>query len=156
MLGNESEWPILLLYSGYKTCGLEEIVPCVAATASDDSLCNLSDNTLYQLFFRYSVLQRLVRAIAWLGLQNCFLKSQKCVDADTGQLSAAELHVTCECALKIVQRQIFPDVTEAVEAHGWRNTVKEMNENRCMQQLKFLSKLCPIAINGVLPVGGRL
>ena len=98
LLEDESEWPVLPLRSGSKTCGLEEIVSCVAATASDDSLCNLSNDSLYQLFLRYSVLQRPVRAIAWLRqflkwLQHRFLKSRKCVDADTGVLSAAEVHV---------------------------------------------------------------
>ena len=58
--------------------------------------------------------------------------------------------------LNIAQRQTLPDVTEAVEAYGWRDTVKEAKENRYKQQLKSLSKLCPIAVNGVLPVGGRL
>ena len=53
----------VLLYSGSKTCGLEEVVSCVAAAANDDSLCNLSDDS-YQLFLRYSVLQRLVQTIA--------------------------------------------------------------------------------------------
>ena len=38
----------------------------------------------------------------------------------------------CECAVKIVaQRQTFPDVTEAIEAHGWRDTEKGVKENRC-------------------------
>ena len=161
LLGDESEWPVLPLCSGSKTCGLEEIVSCVAATASDDSLCNLSNDSLYQLFLRYSsVLQRLVRTIAWLRrflkwLQHRFLKSQKYVDADTGVLSAAELHVFCECAVKIAQRQIFSDVAVAVEAHGWRDTVKGVKENRCKQQLKSLSKLCPIAVNGVFAGGGQ-
>ena len=156
----ESEWPILSLCSGSKTCGLEEIVSWVAATASDD-LCNWSDNLLHQLSLRYSVLQRLVRAIAWLGrylkwLQHSFLKSRKCVDADRGVLSSAELHAACDCAVKIAQRQTFPNVTEAVEAHGWRGTVKAVETNRCKQQLQSFSKLCFIAVNGVLPLGGRL
>ena len=159
LLGDESDWPVLPLYPGSKTCGLEEIVSCVAATTSDDSLCNLSNDSLYQLFLRYSVLQRLVRVIAWLlrflkWLQHRFFKSRKCVDADTG--SASELHVACECAVKIAQHQTFPDVAVAVEAHGWRDTVKGVKENRCKQQLKSLSKLCPIADNGVLRVGGKL
>ena len=161
LLGDESEWPVLPLCPGSETCGLEENVSCVAATASDDSLCNLSNDSLYQLFLQYSVLQRLVRAIAWLRrflkwLQHRFLKSRKCVDADTGVLGAAELHVACECAVKIAQHQTFPDVAVAVEAHGWRDTVKGVKENRCKQQLKSLNKLCPIAVNGVLRVGGRL
>ena len=58
--------------------------------------------------------------------------------------------------MKIAQHQTFPDVAVAVEAHGWRDTVKGVKENRCKQQLKSLSKLCPIAVNGVLRVGGRL
>ena len=91
------------------------------------------------------------RFLKWL--QHRFLKSRKCVDADTGVLSAAELHVACECAVKIAQRQTFSDVAVAVEAHGWRYTVKGVKENRCKQQLKSLSKLCPIAVNGVLRVG---
>ena len=88
-----------------------------------------SDDSLYQLFLQYSALQTLVQAIALLRrflkwLQHRFLKSRKCVHADSGELSAAELHAECKCAEKIAQRQTFLDVTEAVEAHGWRDTVK--------------------------------
>ena len=88
--------------------------------------------------------------------QHRFLKPRKCVDADTRVFSAAELHAACECAVKIAQRQTFSDVTEVVEVNGWRNTVKRVKMNRCKQQLKSLSKLCPIAVNGVLQVGRRL
>ena len=81
------------------------------------------------------------------------MKSQKCADADTGVLSAVVSRAESECAVKINQRQTFPDVTEVVEAHGWWDVVKGVKENRCKWQLKSLRKLCPIAVNGVLRVG---
>ena len=43
-----------------------------------------------------------------------------------------------------------------LERDGRRYTAKGMKENRCKQQLKSLSKLCPIAVNVVLRVGRRL
>ena len=58
--------------------------------------------------------------------------------------------------MKIALHQTFPDVTKAVEAHSWRDIVKGVKVNRCKQQPKSLSKMCSIAVNGVLRLGARL
>ncbi|KAF4514212.1 UNVERIFIED_CONTAM: hypothetical protein B566_EDAN019445, partial [Ephemera danica] len=108
---------------------------------------------IHRMFIRYSSWTKLLRAVAWLLRFKFYVLwlygRQLKENVQTGQLHVIELHLAESVIIKVIQGQCFANESQLVDSKNDKGLI-------ALKRDSAIHKLCPILIDGVLRIGGRL
>ena len=124
----------------------EDDKEAITLKASQNALTASTDSPLDELMRKFSSWPRLVQNVSWLIRFVHFVKSKCSVPttANRGKIRLAETLAASTAIVKTVQRQYFQEELKALESA------------RPIKKNSRLSTLCPVLIDGLICVGGRL
>ena len=133
-----------------------DLTTCLSTTSNPSAV----PSVLIRLTNWYGTLQRAVRSTAWLLRAKRCLQSKvngKWVPLSTSDPVGAQDYKNALLALiRIVQLQEFPGLIEALERYPSHKVAKGKAGSAPRQAIQPLLKHCPIALDGVIRLGGRL
>ncbi|XP_078495844.1 uncharacterized protein LOC144751858 [Ciona intestinalis] len=117
------------------------------------NLCTQLEST-DRLIDRYSSLEKLKVSVAWLMRYKSYLRQKGSVT--TGKLNTAELNTAENEVIKYVQRQAFASVIEFISSETADVQSDRCSRRKLKRQSRWMSKLNPMLVGGILRIGGRL
>ena len=165
----EDKWP---LWEIPQAIGFDaEMVPRSKAGCYVNALCcsaarvatsemvkpaSSAQGKLFNLLWKYSCLDKLLRILAWLARLSYKHKEQ--VRTNFIPISQSELSDSLMTAVWLAQLEYFtPAVLDSIHSHGFNYTMDGCQDKSVKDKLKKLCKLCPfIDDQHLLRVGGRL
>ena len=176
LLKEEKEWPAPC--RDYNCCFATSIIPpqlegvVRANTASEAAV--ISDNLhkndeildvkfVSELFFHFSVLSRLLKAVSWWHRLIIFLRNRvyrrwgkEETPENSGPISVFEYTESLLTVINVAQRESFPGAFEALEMGGCHEITAGKHGARTKGALTPLQKYCPFWHENVMRIGGRL
>ena len=170
LLNDESSWPSLddcpsklseasaisQLDKSGRTHGLQSSTTCHLSTSSTSTV----PAVLIRLTTRFSTLQRAVKSTAWLlrakQILQSRVKDKLALSLANDFIGAQEYDNALLTLIRVVQQQEFPHLVEALEVYPSHEVAKGKAGSIPKQAIQPLLKYCPIILDGVIRVGGRL
>ena len=139
--------------SNCQVSGMQHSCGLTAATLSVPAV-------LIRLTTRFSSLIRAVKSTVWLLRAKQLLRNRvkvknasSPVDDEIGPL---EYDTALLTLIRLVQQQEFPGLVEALEQCPWYEVAKGKCGRTAKQAMQPLLKYCPLVMDGVIRLGGRL
>ena len=144
-------------------CDLSDAEPGVrkAKRQCFTNVCGIEKDSIYQLFTRYSKLERLQSAVAWLLRFKVYLKWKhlRCPRPLTGPLTAEEERNALLAMIKVAQEQSFAEILHQLPNQNTQQAPENVISEAMLKKspkLRQLQSLSPFVVDGFLRVGGRL
>ena len=136
---SEDQWP-------HREVGTvkEDDAEVIRPRVNQNTLTVANSSSLNQLLERFSSWPKLVRTVSWLKRFVHYIQFKRILHSMPNKISLPEIHAASKIIIKIVQRQYFLEELQALKA------------GRPVRSSSKLTPLCPILVDGIICVGGRL